>query len=96
MQLMFIESFESSKMRKNNWGWWSVGSGEYPRFQRLSVYGKRIILEKFLFTLQQEAEDVEQEEYAHAVQVGEEPFVVHDGKLMSCDIADDVRNADDN
>jgi hypothetical protein len=47
-----------------------------------------------LITLQQEAEDVEQEEDAHAIQVSEEAFVVHHGKLMGRDIADDIRDAD--
>lgn len=46
------------------------------------------------FTLQQETKDVEQEEDAHAVQVGEESLVVHDGKAMGADIADYVRHAD--
>jgi GTP-dependent phosphoenolpyruvate carboxykinase len=45
--------------------------------------------------LQQEAENVEQEQDACAVQVGEESFVVHHGKLMGRDIADDIRDADD-
>lgn len=42
----------------------------------------------FQFTLQQEAEDVEQKENARSIQVSEESFIVHDGKFMSCDIAD--------
>lgn len=41
-------------------------------------------------TLQQEAENVEQKEDARAIQVRKESFVIHDGKLMSCDIADYV------
>ena len=54
------------------------------------------MLQKPAITLQKEAEHVEQEKYARAVQVGEKSFVVHDGKCMCSDIADDVRNADDN
>lgn len=57
---------------------------------------KLFILHVVLITLQQEAEDVEQEEDARTVQVGEETFIVHDRKFMSCDIADYVRNANDN
>lgn len=49
-----------------------------------------------LITLQQEAENVEQEKNARAIQVGEESFIVHDRKLVSRDIADYVRYANDN
>lgn len=48
-----------------------------------------------LITLQQEAEHVEQEKDAGTVQVGEESFIIHDGKLMGGDIADYVRYTDD-
>lgn len=46
-------------------------------------------------TLQEEAEHVEQEEDAHAVEVGEESFVVDDRQLMGAHITDHIRNADD-
>lgn len=48
-----------------------------------------------LITLEQEAEHVEEEENASAVQVREESFIIHDGELVSCDIADYVRYAND-
>lgn len=47
-------------------------------------------------TLQQEAEYVEQEKNTCTIQVSKESFIVHDGKLMSGDIADDVSYTDDN
>lgn len=46
-------------------------------------------------TLQQEAEDVQQEQYAHAIEVSEESFVVVEGQVVCDDIADDVRDAYD-
>lgn len=49
-----------------------------------------------IITLQEETEHVEQEEDAHAVQVGEESLVVHDGQSMGAHIADNVRDADNN
>lgn len=45
--------------------------------------------------MQEEAEHVEQEEDAHAVEVGEESFVVDDRQLMGAHITDHIRNADD-
>lgn len=47
-------------------------------------------------TLQEEAEHVEQEEDARAIQICEESFIVDDWQLMSGDIADYIRYADDN
>lgn len=43
--------------------------------------------------MKQEAEDVQQKQYAHAIQVSEEAFVVVQGQVVCDDIADDVSNA---
>lgn len=48
---------------------------------------------KGILTLKQEAEDVQQKQYAHAIQVSEEAFVVVQGQVVCDDIADDVSNA---
>ena len=40
--------------------------------------------------MEQEAEDVQQEQNAHAVQVGEEPLIIIEGEVMCDDITDDV------
>lgn len=59
-------------------------------------YFSQAFQNSLLITLQQEAEHVEQEKDAGTVQVGEESFIIHDGKLMGGDIADYVRYTDDN
>lgn len=46
-----------------------------------------------ILTLKQETEDVQQKQYAHAIQVGEEAFVVVQGQVVGDDVADDVSNA---
>ena len=45
--------------------------------------------------MQQEAEHVEQEEDADAVEVGEESLVVDDWQLVGAHVADNVRHTDD-
>lgn len=49
-----------------------------------------------IITLQQEAENIKEEENARSIQICEESFIIDDGELMGCNIADDIRYANDN
>lgn len=43
--------------------------------------------------MEKEAEDVQQEQYAHAIEVSEESLVVVEGQVMGDDVADDIGDA---